>query len=224
MPVPGSFGGDLYYQVAELQGLLVLTVASEHSSSEESQSDSPNCGGFCKTKGKGEALSTIPVLHITHTSQSVTAARQRSPPAEEESGTHRRGLNTRLPHQRSLVSSQRGASTEMPGQSTPKHSVMRRWCSRLYPPPPKHLKGSERKKVIPALSARLPMDMSEAVYIRSISLSIFIPLNATADLMASQNHTHLDQHIMFSFVCATFPHPLFCQAGGRLGIAAVALP
>lgn len=53
MPVSGSFGGDLNYQVAELQGLLVLTVASEHSPSEESQSDSPNCAGFCKAKGKG---------------------------------------------------------------------------------------------------------------------------------------------------------------------------
>lgn len=68
------------------------------------------------------------------------------------------------------------------------------------------------------------MDMSEAVYIHSISLCIFIPHNATANLMGSQDHTHLDQHIMFSFVCATFPHPLFCQAGGRLDIAALALP
>lgn len=109
MPVPRSFGGDLYYQVAELQGLLVLTVASEHSPSEESQSDSPNCGGFCKTKGKGETC-TIPVLHITHTSQSVTAARQRSPPAEGKSGTHRRGHSTQLPHQRSLVSPKEGTA------------------------------------------------------------------------------------------------------------------
>lgn len=54
MPVSGSCGGDLYYQVAELQGLLVLTVASEHSPSEESHSDSPNCAGFCKAKGKEE--------------------------------------------------------------------------------------------------------------------------------------------------------------------------
>lgn len=67
MPVSGSFGGDLYYQVAELQGLLVLTVASEHSPSEESQSDSPNCAGFCKSKRKRGDLSNIPVLQINHT-------------------------------------------------------------------------------------------------------------------------------------------------------------
>lgn len=88
---------------------------------------------------------------------------------------------------------------------------MRRWCSRLCPTPPKHLKDSKGKKIILTLLARLLMDKFEADSLYPFHLIscfmcyFFIPLNATANLIASQYHTHLDRQIMFSFLCATFP-------------------
>lgn len=46
----------------------------------------------------------------------------------------------------------------------------------------------------------------------------FTPFNATANLMTSQYHAHLDQQIMISLFCAAFPHLLIRPGMRKMGV------